>query len=251
MKIKVLALTYRPNWMPNRFTSSNKLIGQYVQEIREITNGRIEYDVIHHFTIDALPTLLTKEQYSAAYYLDVLNYIDPPITDPPNSNTLAMADYHQLTLPIKVIDSGKYDEVWLFGGPYFGFYESRMIGRNAEWCNSPPLIMDCRTFVVMGFSYERTIKEMLHNLGHRIESYLSQSEYGSDFSVWKMAYGTVHRVPGGENYSQDERIWLRNLPTVWFDESVMPENPAEPVNKTLFEKFVSLVVKLLRMIFDD
>jgi hypothetical protein len=34
---------------------------------------------------------------------------------------------------------GEIDEIWLFGGPYFGFYESRMAGPGAFWCNAPPL----------------------------------------------------------------------------------------------------------------
>jgi hypothetical protein len=73
------------------------------------------------------------------------------------------------------VDQGNFDEVWLFGAPGFGFYESRMAGRGAFWCNAPACenTETCRKrFVIMGFSYERGVGEMLEDLGHRAESVL-------------------------------------------------------------------------------
>ena len=57
----------------------------------------------------------------------------------------------------------------------FGFYESRMAGPGAFWCNAPQCENTdaCRKrFVIMGFSYERGVGEMLEDLRHRAESEL-------------------------------------------------------------------------------
>jgi hypothetical protein len=87
-------------------------------------------------------------------------------------------DYHRLLAEFDVIakiNDGAIDEVWLFGFPYAGYYESIMAGPGAFWCNAPPLIgaARCRRrFIIMGFNYERGVGEMLEDLGHRAESIL-------------------------------------------------------------------------------
>lgn len=241
MKIKVLAITFRPECVTG-WSSSNKLIGQYVEKMKEISFGQIEYDVVHHFTVQRFPKLDATNQYNCDRYIKTVRRIKQPIKN--LANELAIAQYTALGLPLYAIDSGKYDEIWLFGGPYFGFYESRMVGRNAEWCNSPPLKLDCRTFVVMGFSYERTVTEMLHNLGHRVESYLERSEFAKEYKLWKLIHGTVHIEPGGEDYSQDEVTWLKALPLLWLREAVTPEYP-----KTLKPTLMDYIVRLLKLFF--
>ena len=45
----------------------------------------------------------------------------------------------------------------------------------AFWCNGPAMEQDCRRFVIMGFNYERSVKEMVHDYGHRAESLLAKS----------------------------------------------------------------------------
>jgi hypothetical protein len=73
------------------------------------------------------------------------------------------------------------------GFPYAGLYESAMGGAGAFWCNAPPLLKteSCpRRFVVMGFSYEREIGEMLHSYNHRCESILAKVFNCQDFLAW-------------------------------------------------------------------
>ena len=72
----------------------------------------------------------------------------------------------------------------MFGGPYFGFYESIMVGEGAYFCNAPPLnkVACSRLFVIMGFNYERGVGEMLEDLGHRAESILTHV-----FGGWESA----------------------------------------------------------------
>jgi hypothetical protein len=79
------------------------------------------------------------------------------------------------------------DEVWLFAFPEAGFYESSMGGAGAFWCNSQPMAWtsSCnRRFIVMGFSYERGIGEMLESFGHRSESLVSKVFNCQDFVAW-------------------------------------------------------------------
>jgi hypothetical protein len=100
-----------------------------------------------------------------------------------------LVDYHALLDEfdvIRKINSGAIDEVWLFGFPYAGYYESIMVGPGAFWCNAPPLQhragagragtspAPTRRFVIMGFNYERGAGEMLEDLGHRAESIMSK-----------------------------------------------------------------------------
>ncbi len=68
------------------------------------------------------------------------------------------------------------DEVWLFGPPYAGFWESTMAGPGAFWCNSPAVARSSspRRYVIMGFNYERDVGCMLENFGHRTESIMSK-----------------------------------------------------------------------------
>ncbi len=133
----------------------------------------------------------------------------------------------------------------MFGGPYFGFYESRMVGKDAFWCNGPAIEQNCRRFVIMGFNYERDVKEMVHDYGHRSESLLAK-HFGSEPFLRKMyaqqptpapanAYeqfllevGTVHRKPGGEEYSQDEFAWLSAMQSEWWPPTIDPNLVGAP-----------------------
>jgi hypothetical protein len=68
------------------------------------------------------------------------------------------------------------DELWLFGGPYFGFYESQLAGPKAFTYNSPPLEgSSCNKLLpMMGFNYERSLGEMVHDFMHRTEATMSR-----------------------------------------------------------------------------
>jgi hypothetical protein len=116
-------------------------------------------------------------------------------------------DYHALLREFAVVErvnAGEVDEVWLFGFPYAGYYESTMAGPGAVWCNSPPLELPAgasgrgagagqggppcrRRFVVMGFNYEREVGCMLEDLGHRAESMLAEVYRGraGEANLWE------------------------------------------------------------------
>jgi hypothetical protein len=122
------------------------------------------------------------------------------------------------------VAAGEIDEVWVFSFPHAGFYESIMGGPGAFWCNAPPLKnteASGRRFVIMGFSYERGVGEMLEDLGHRAESILEKTfeRHTGEENLWRRfiryhqtapgraAVGNIHFAPN----SQRDYDW--NNPT--------------------------------------
>jgi hypothetical protein len=113
-----------------------------------------------------------------------------------------------------------------------------MGGPGAFWCNSPALKnteASKRRFVVMGFSYERYVGEMLEAFGHRAESIMQRAFAGlsGEANLWnrfaryesvapgKAAIGTIHFAPNSQrDYEWNNTTvvksechdWLNNFP---------------------------------------
>jgi hypothetical protein len=130
-----------------------------------------------------------------------------------------MINYQDLLIQnniLPLISLNQFDEVWAFGFPWAGFYESTMGGFGAFFCNSQPLpnTSGCaRRFVIMGFSYERGVGEMLHSFGHRAESIMRQvyARAQGDANLWdrfsrydqvspgNAEIGVIHFPPNGQH----------------------------------------------------
>jgi hypothetical protein len=97
------------------------------------------------------------------------------------------------------IDRGEVDEVWFFGGPYFGYNESAMAGPRSFYINGATYekVPSKRPFAIMGFNYERGVAEMMHDLCHRTESTMARV-YGG----WKVEELTTNWARFAANYSQ-------------------------------------------------
>ena len=163
------------------------------------------------------PILDADRQYTNELYNEVMR--DPHKAIRGSNNQLAIIDYR------RVIEAG-YDEVWLFGGSYFGFYESRMCGKGAYWLNAPPLEMNIKPVIVMGFNYERGLQEMAHNFCHRLECMMArlyESNYvfrtywdewrtpENEWDLWLWRNGNAHNKRGEKPYTQDEFKWLKKF----------------------------------------
>jgi len=127
-------------------------------------------------------------------------------------------NYHELLTRFNIlprIADHQIDEVWAFGFPYAGFYESVMGGPGAFFCNADPLRGTSRAgrrFIIMGFSFERGVGEMLEAFGHRAESMMEKVYERSSpaDNLWKkfIRYdqshpgqsecGNVHFAPNSE-----------------------------------------------------
>lgn len=156
----------------------DELAGEYIADVRAASHGYLQYRVVGREVRDGFPVKADGFRYDAAGFLrcwrEGRGFHEPDA-----------ADYNALLREFDVlrrVNAGEVDELWLFAGPYAGYFESHMVGPGAFWCNSPPLDRPARDagpacrrrFVVMGFNYEREVGCMLENLGHRAESIMSR-----------------------------------------------------------------------------
>jgi hypothetical protein len=169
-------LTARMGW-----NKIDDLIPRFIADVEEVSYGlvRYQYDRAQCIDLDEFPRKLDGFQYTAATYLammqDQRTHHEPDAVD-----YWKIVNDHHL---IERVMGQEIDEVWLFGGPYFGYWESHMVGQGAIWCNSPSLANSdrcTRRFVIMGFNYERGVAEMVHDMGHRMESIMAQVYDSSD-----------------------------------------------------------------------
>jgi len=246
LKRKVLVIDFHPSGLPARWNRSDDLIPGYIEAMRKASQDILAYQVVEKLDVPEYPLLADGSQYSESTYIRVLADDRSALRDA-NGNYL-LADYEQIIRKFDLLQRGEseeIDEIWMFGGPYFGYYESRMVGRGAFWCNGPAIERDCRRFVIMGFNYERDVKEMVHDYGHRAESILAK-HFGSEkflrrlyrlestpapvnaYEQFLLDVGTVHRVPGGEDYSQNEFAWLAAMQPEWWPPTIDPNLVGAP-----------------------
>ena len=155
---------------------ATQLAGQYQRAMESMSNGRVKYMIEKTKNVDDIPVKMDGFDYTPESILTCL--ADTSTCHMPDDT-----DYSAIVNSQGIctdVNSGVIDEVWMFGGPYFGFYESRLAGPNAFWYNSPPLEgTSCNKLVpIMGFNYERAIQEMVHDFMHRTESTMARV-YGS------------------------------------------------------------------------
>jgi hypothetical protein len=155
----------------------------------ETTSDRVQFQIVKTRTVDTFPAKTDGYTYDESQYLAT---VDPNqcgakcahIVDP-NAVPNDLVDYLKVLQDYNVCDAlnaGDIDDLWMIGGPYFGFYESRLAGPNPYWYNSPPLERtSCNKLLpIMGFSYERELPQAIHDFGHRAESALAYHFGGLD-----------------------------------------------------------------------
>jgi hypothetical protein len=174
-------LTQRMGW-----NKVEELVAGYVADIRECSGDLVQYRVVGRVDVDAFPPKADGFQYDPDSFLAVMERQAP-------AHAPDLVNYHYILQEQNLIErvlADEFDEVWLFGSPYGGFYESHMAGRGAFWCNAPALegTDHCpKRFVMMGFSYQRGVGEMLEDLGHRAESILDKvyAHRLGEANLWK------------------------------------------------------------------
>jgi len=183
----------------------------FMSDILQVSGGLVRYQIIQRLDVDDFPAKVDSYKYDAQTYLSVVrgatqNYMPQE------------ADYHAIIDRFNILQrvaKDEIDEVWIFNFPHAGFYESIMGGPGAFWCNGPPLRnteASKRRFVIMGFSYERGVGEMLENMGHRAESIMEKTfeKLTGEDNLWKRftryekthpgraALGNVHFAPNSD-----------------------------------------------------
>lgn len=164
------------------------LANSFIQDILETSGGMARYQIVQRVELNEFPVLADGFRYDPETYKKVQNRTSPP--HEPNG-----VDFQPILTGLNILPRvarSEIDEVWIFNFPYGGFPESTMGGAGAFWCNFNPLpgTSSCnRRFIVMGFSYERGVGEMLESFGHRSESMVSQVFKCQDFVVWAYKQG--------------------------------------------------------------
>lgn len=149
------------------------LTEQYIETMASVSNDYILFNLTHWQWINDWPVKSDGFVYDANSFDDCWiggnNCHSPDI----NNYPLNIANYGIE----EKINRNEVDEIWFWGGPNFGYYESVMAGPGAYWINGTPYpnVNTNRPFVVMGFNYERGLAEMLHSNGHRAENHMKRA----------------------------------------------------------------------------
>lgn len=199
-------LSQLPGW-----NDPDALVTAFCADVVETSYGMGRYDIVERIEVNGFPILKDGFRYSPSLFLDVIEQQTPP-HQPDQVDYQAIIDEFDIAARV---ENNQIDEVWVFAFPYGGFYESIMGGKDAFWCNAPPLEDTqniSRKFIMMGFSYERGVGEMFESFCHRVESLMERTfakKYGND-NLWERftrydmknpgqaEMGNVHFAPNSE-----------------------------------------------------
>ncbi|MBN1874052.1 MAG: hypothetical protein JXA33_07465 [Anaerolineae bacterium] len=153
-----------------RWNDPRQLTKTFIADIRECSGGYVQYRIVEGRDVDVYPLKRDGFRYTNATYMACR--VGRQAWHHPDAVDYATI-FREFDFPER-IGRGEIDEVWLWGFPYAGFWESTMAGPDAYFCNSPPVPgITSPRFITMGFNYERGVGEMLESFGHRIESILT------------------------------------------------------------------------------
>jgi hypothetical protein len=190
---------------------ADDLITRYITDITEVSKGLARYQIVQREDVDEFLALEDGFRYTIDSYLSVFRRTTSP-------HSPGWVDYKAILTRFNILQrvaNHELDEVWVFSFPYAGFYESAMAGKDAFWCNSPPLSGTSqvpRRFVTMGFSLERGVGEMFESFTHRCESIMTKvyEHTSGDANLYtrfsrydknnpgQSECGTVHFAPNSE-----------------------------------------------------
>jgi hypothetical protein len=219
---RVLLINYDPVVSPGdrgRLTqvmgwhNVERLCQDFIADLQECSHGLVAYQIVDRIEVDAWPVKVDGFRYDGATFLQCWRerrgWHEPDAVD----YRAILSDFYLLPR----VESGQIDEVWLFGFPYAGFFESIMVGPGAFWCNAPPIQPAqgvARRFVIMGFNYERSVGPMLESFGHRVESHLEYAwrRQPGVSNLWKQFILYDKIAPGRANCG-----WMHYAPNSEID----------------------------------
>lgn len=181
----VLVLEFNPiieSWGNQRLTalknwnSPLQLEQAYIEDIHSVSGKVMNYHIVDRQVVDDIPIKFDGFDYTDETYLACLG-------NSQNCHQPDLVNYLDILNQFDVCgkrNRGEIDELWIWGGPYFGYWEAVMAGPNAFNTNAPPIIGSAcaKDMHIMGFNYERGVPEMLEDMGHRVEGTM-RHVYGS------------------------------------------------------------------------
>lgn len=201
---KVLVIDFNPTLSDGKTLSVDRnwsdpqtLETQYSQKLSQLSNSYANFQIENRVTVNAFPQLADGFTYTESTYLSCL-------TNNSNCHQPTMVDYLKILNDYHVCDmvnSGQIDELWLWGGPWFGYWEAVMAGPTAFNTNAPPISgSKCtKNLNIMGFSYERGLPEMLEDFGHRFEGTMTNVFTNKGINLWTNFEKNNRNAPGSAN----------------------------------------------------
>ncbi|MGD8453515.1 MAG: hypothetical protein PVJ57_17010 [Phycisphaerae bacterium] len=233
LRIKVLVLDFNP-WIPGKLHSPDDpnaapkglrevggwndplpLVTGYMQDLCDASGGYVQFEIADWLVVRRFQQKTDGFMYTPETYMEALRQ---GVFKAESWHKPDGIDYPHMCKEFDVykrVESGEIDEVWMLGLPYFGYWESCMVGKGAFEVNGGVYgDVPCqRRFVVMGFNMERGVAEMIHDLCHRTEATMSRVYGGWEVdkltSNWARfaanqtqsgtaAVGTCHYPPNAE-----------------------------------------------------
>jgi len=186
IEVKVLVLNFDPKTEAEGrtvretlgYNDPRPLADQYMADVNLASGGYIKFKVVEWRDLDAFPPKKDGFIYTPTSYLSAQKG-ETKWHDPDGADYEKILDANGVA---KLVDEKTIDEVWLFGGPFFGFWESAMAGPRSFEINGGVYekFASKRPFAIMGFNYERGVAEMVHDLAHRTEATMARIYGGWD-----------------------------------------------------------------------
>jgi hypothetical protein len=182
--VKVLVLNYDPIMTINggterthtyfHWADPHLLAEGYINSVLTASDSLVQYNIVEWRDLDEFPVKWDGFQYTPATYLECISDVSKN-----KCHGADGVDYLKIVEKQNVvqgINENHYEEVWFFGGPYFGFWEAAMAGPKSFNINGDtyPTVKTNKAFAIMGFNYEREVAEMMHDLCHRTEATMSK-----------------------------------------------------------------------------
>ena len=205
--IRAIVLNYEPHipsegnktlWEIFNWNDPRVLAREFVKDLEYVSGGAIDVDIVEWRDLDEFPLFTDGFRYTPD------EYVQNRRTDSGWHEGVAdfyyMAEEQSLT---ELVNTGAIDEIWCFGDHYFSLYgEAWMAGPGSFFVNGPtfPDIGFDRAIAGYGFSYERGVAEMLHNLCHRTENHGQRAfgawNLGNPVSAFDRFSANYHDSPG-------------------------------------------------------
>jgi len=194
-RVRVMVLNYDPI-VPSEggkllhqvfgWTDPSYIAAAYEEAFERTSGGFIDFEITKWENINAIPAKEDGFVYGVEEFVSLWR-AGGPWRQPDLVDYVKMLADNGVS---ELVDAGVVDEVWYFGAPYFGGYESAMMGPGSFWINGAtyPQVPTSRAFVVHAFNYERFVDVLMHGTGHRTES-------------------TMQRIYGGWNLSNPQTNW--------------------------------------------
>ena len=116
------------------WNDSDRLVNEFIADLREVSNGKANFEIVERIEIDAFPRKQDGFRYTPEEYLECMRS-GRGFHQPDDVDYLDIIRQNDL---IDKVRTGTIDEAWTVSFPYAGFYELRMAGPGAFWCNAPP-----------------------------------------------------------------------------------------------------------------